>query len=294
MYWQIGKRIPQDVLQEERAGYGMEIVQTLSAQLTAEYGQEFGRRNLFQMVRFAEVFSNREMIASLSQQLSGSHFVEPIPLEDSLKRDFYAEICRVERWSVRTLRDKIGHLDLLFSDRRPSADGALLDVLARLAWNSFCSSQRANSRPGSVAGLPTSLNWKPASLVETSLATSEPPPVRSRVKMFPSTEYKPLKDCVGWSLGVKLHVKVFSLSNVSKKAEPSSRVAFQLPWKTVGLMLMGGVLGDGCSGGVSTVGGSGVGCAAGCAVGCAMDDAANSDGVVFSGGAIICSRSIAT
>lgn len=159
-------------------------------------------------------------------------------------------------------------------------------VIARLARNSFGRSQRANSSPGSVVGLPTSLNWKPASLVETSLATSEPPPVRSRVKVFPSTEYKPLKDCVGCSLGVKLHVKVFSLSNVSKKAEPSSRVAFQLPWKTVGLMLMGGVLGDGCSGGVSTVGGSGVGCA--------VDGAANSDGVVFSGGAIICSRSIAT
>ncbi len=118
MYWQIGKRTQQDVLQEVRAGHGMEIVQTLSAQLTTEYGQGFGGRNLFQMVRFAEVFSNMEIVAALSQQLSGSHFVELIPLEDSLKRDFYAEICRVERWSVRTLQHKIGHLDLRFSHRR--------------------------------------------------------------------------------------------------------------------------------------------------------------------------------
>ena len=36
--------------------------------------------------------------------------MEIIPLEDQLKRDFYAEMCRVERWSVRTLRHKIGHL----------------------------------------------------------------------------------------------------------------------------------------------------------------------------------------
>ena len=42
--------------------------------------------------------------------MSWSHFVELIPLEETLKRDFYAELCRVERWSVRTLRQKIGHL----------------------------------------------------------------------------------------------------------------------------------------------------------------------------------------
>ena len=42
--------------------------------------------------------------------MSWSHFVELIPLEDGLKRDFYAELCRAERWSVRTLRHKIGHL----------------------------------------------------------------------------------------------------------------------------------------------------------------------------------------
>jgi predicted nuclease of restriction endonuclease-like (RecB) superfamily len=40
--------------------------------------------------------------------LGWSHFVEIIPLKDELQRDFYAEMCRVERWSVRTLRQKIG------------------------------------------------------------------------------------------------------------------------------------------------------------------------------------------
>src|SRR5262249_15521538 len=37
-----------------------------------------------------------------------SHFLLLLPLKDPLKRDFYAEMCRVERWSVRALRDKIG------------------------------------------------------------------------------------------------------------------------------------------------------------------------------------------
>ena len=92
------------------AEYGKEILQTLSEKLTEEYGRGFSPANMSSMLRFAEVFPDTEIVAALSKQLSWSHFVELIPLEDSLKRDFYAEMCRVERWSVRTLRHKIGHL----------------------------------------------------------------------------------------------------------------------------------------------------------------------------------------
>ena len=110
MYWQIGKRIREDVLQNERAEYGKEILQTLSAKLVAEYGRGFSPRNLANMTLFAEVLPDERIVAALSQQLSWSHFIELIPLEDGLKRVFYAEMCRIERWSVRTLRHKIGHL----------------------------------------------------------------------------------------------------------------------------------------------------------------------------------------
>ncbi len=110
LYWHIGKRIREDVLQERRAEYGEKIVQALSAQLIAEYGRGYGRRNLFQMIRFAEVYPDGEIVSTLSKQLSWSHFVEILPLKDPLKRDFYAELCRLERWNVRTLRHKIGHL----------------------------------------------------------------------------------------------------------------------------------------------------------------------------------------
>ena len=99
---------PRTSSSEKRAEYGEQIVATLSPQLTAEYGQGFAERNLFRMIQFAEVFPDGEIVATLSRQLGWSHFVELIPLDDPLKRDFYAEMCRVERWSVRTLRDKIG------------------------------------------------------------------------------------------------------------------------------------------------------------------------------------------
>ncbi len=107
LYWNIGKRIREDVLKNKRADYGEQIVSALSAQLTAEYGRGFTRANLFHMIRFAEVFPDEEIVYALRRQLSWTHFRELIAIDDPLKREFYAEICRVERWSTRTLQSKI-------------------------------------------------------------------------------------------------------------------------------------------------------------------------------------------
>jgi hypothetical protein len=56
LYWRVGQRIHQEILKEKRAEYGEEIVPTLSAQLVAEFGEGFSKRNLFRMIRFAEGF----------------------------------------------------------------------------------------------------------------------------------------------------------------------------------------------------------------------------------------------
>jgi predicted nuclease of restriction endonuclease-like (RecB) superfamily len=109
-YWGVGERIRRELLKEKRAEYGEKIVPTLSAQLVPQYGEGFSTRNLFRMIRFAEVFPDARIVSTLSQQLGWSHFVEIVPLKDDLQRDFYAEMCRVERWSVRTLREKIGSM----------------------------------------------------------------------------------------------------------------------------------------------------------------------------------------
>ena len=97
----------QDILKEKRAEYGEEIVPTLSTQLVKEFGMGFNEKNLRRMIQFAEVFPEEQIVVTLSRQLGWSHFVAIIPLDDDLKRDFYAEMCRIERWSVRTLRQKI-------------------------------------------------------------------------------------------------------------------------------------------------------------------------------------------
>jgi len=77
---------------------------TLSRQLQVVYGRGFSAKNLRHMIRFAEVFADEDIVSTLWRQLSWSHFKEIIYQKDALQRDFYAEMCRVERWSVRTLR----------------------------------------------------------------------------------------------------------------------------------------------------------------------------------------------
>lgn len=108
LYWHIGRRIRQDILKEKRAEYGAKIVSALGTQLSREFGRGFNTRNLFRMVRFAEVFPDDQIVSTLRTQLGWTHFRMIIPMEDELKRDFYAEMCRIERWSTRMLAKKIG------------------------------------------------------------------------------------------------------------------------------------------------------------------------------------------
>jgi predicted nuclease of restriction endonuclease-like (RecB) superfamily len=107
LYWRVGDRIRRELVGSERAVYGDQIVATVSHQLVAEFGRGFERSNLTRMMKFAEVFPDEGISATLSHQLSWSHFRELLPLDKPLQRNFYAEMSRLEGWSVRTLRGRI-------------------------------------------------------------------------------------------------------------------------------------------------------------------------------------------
>lgn len=107
LYWQIGQRIGQNTLKNRRAGYGEQVLRSLSGKLTAEFGRGFTARNLANMVRCAEAFPDARILHTLCAKLSWSHFRRIIYINDPLKRNFYAEMCRLERWSVRTLDEKV-------------------------------------------------------------------------------------------------------------------------------------------------------------------------------------------
>ena len=110
LYWHLGRRLLAESLQDERAPYGKRILATVSRELTVEFGQAFSLRSLYRAIQFCQGFTNQDIVSTLSTQLSWSHFIELLPLKDPLARDFYAEMCRIERWDVRTLRQKIGGL----------------------------------------------------------------------------------------------------------------------------------------------------------------------------------------
>ncbi len=123
LYWHLGRRLLAENLHDGRAAYGERILATVSQELTAEFGAGFNYTTLTRMARFVEWMTDEPILATLSQTLSWSHFVELLPIKDPLARDFYAEMCRIERWDVRTLRLKIG--GMLFQrtalSRRPDA-----------------------------------------------------------------------------------------------------------------------------------------------------------------------------
>jgi len=107
LYWHIGQRIQREVLNSKRASYGEEILPTLSAKLMQEYGQGFSARNLARMIKYAEAFPDEAIVTALSTAVSWSHLIEILPLKQPLESEYYAELCRIERWSVRTLRERI-------------------------------------------------------------------------------------------------------------------------------------------------------------------------------------------
>lgn len=97
LFWRIG----------QRAEYGEEILPTLAEQLVRDYGRSFANKNLRRMVQFVATYSDEPIVVTLSRQLNWSHFLALLPLKDPLQRDYYAQMASVERWSVRTLRERI-------------------------------------------------------------------------------------------------------------------------------------------------------------------------------------------
>jgi len=107
LYWHIGKRINGEVLKNNRAEYGKQIVATLARQLTEEYGKGWGEKHLRQCMQFANVFPDEQIVYALRRELSWTHLRSLIYMEDPLKREFYIEISKLEKWSSRQLKERI-------------------------------------------------------------------------------------------------------------------------------------------------------------------------------------------
>lgn len=107
LYWNIGKQINEDILKNNRADYGKSIVLELSRELTVKFGTGFSKRNLHNFIKFSELYSDLQIVQTLSAQLSWSHIYSLIYIKEDLKREFYTQMSIHERWSVRTLQTRI-------------------------------------------------------------------------------------------------------------------------------------------------------------------------------------------
>lgn len=112
MNWNIGKRIKEDVLYNERAEYGKEIVKHLAVKLSERYGKGWSDRKLLHCIRSAYTFTEDEIVYAVRTQLTWTHLRSIMYIEDELKRKFYMQMTYLEHWDTRTLDKKID--DMLY------------------------------------------------------------------------------------------------------------------------------------------------------------------------------------
>jgi predicted nuclease of restriction endonuclease-like (RecB) superfamily len=109
LFWQVGKRINEHILQNKRAEYGKEIVSRVSAQLKERFGNNFEEKNVRRMMQFSQIFSDIEIVVPLARQLSWSHFLILLPLKNEEARLFYAKLAMNESMGKRDLRMQIAN-----------------------------------------------------------------------------------------------------------------------------------------------------------------------------------------
>jgi len=107
LYWKVGKRINEEILKKNRAEYGKQIIISLALQLTNEYGKGWSEKQLMHCIRTAETFQDEQILSAVRREFSWTHIKSLIYINDPIKREFYIEICRLEKWSSRQLQERI-------------------------------------------------------------------------------------------------------------------------------------------------------------------------------------------
>lgn len=136
MYWNIGNFININLKENNRAEYGKETLATLSQQLTLKLGKGFTYTALTRMCKVANIISQQN-IATLSQQLSWSHLIELVAIENELKREFYALMAAQSNWGVRELRTQIDKMLFERSAIAKLPENQIAKQLAELKQNNL-------------------------------------------------------------------------------------------------------------------------------------------------------------
>ncbi|MGB0931159.1 MAG: PDDEXK nuclease domain-containing protein, partial [Chitinophagales bacterium] len=90
-----------------RGEYGKKVIKLLSEKLTTDFGRGWSEKQLRHFVQFTNIFPDIQIVYALCRQLSWSHLRLVMYMDDSLKRDFYLELSKIEGWSTRQLQGRI-------------------------------------------------------------------------------------------------------------------------------------------------------------------------------------------
>lgn len=107
LYWQIGKLLCEVVLGGSRQAYGSKALESLSRRLTSVYGRGWSAHHLRQCMHLATVFPDEDYLYAVRTKLSWTCIRAVMYIDDPCKREFYIEMCKLNGWSSRTLRERI-------------------------------------------------------------------------------------------------------------------------------------------------------------------------------------------
>ena len=133
LYWNIGKTINDDILKNDRADYGKKLIPTLSSALTDKYGVGFNKRNLQSFIKLNAVIEDITILHTVCAKLSWSHIRALIYIENPIKREFYIQMAVHERWSVRTLQERMDSMLFERTAISKKPEHTILDELKTLA-----------------------------------------------------------------------------------------------------------------------------------------------------------------
>lgn len=133
LYWNIGKTINDDILKNDRADYGKKLIPTLSSALTDKYGVGFNKRNLQSFIKLNAVIEDITILHTVCAKLSWSHIRNIIYIENPIKREFYIQMAILERWSVRTLQERMDSMLFERTAISKKPEHTILDELKTLA-----------------------------------------------------------------------------------------------------------------------------------------------------------------
>ena len=110
LYWNVGHRLKTDILSNGRAEYGERILDSLSARLTSEYGRGWSHKQLRHCIQLSSVFPDEEIFSAVRRKLNWTNIKMVMYISDPLKRNFYIEMCAMNYWSTRVLRERINSM----------------------------------------------------------------------------------------------------------------------------------------------------------------------------------------